>query len=66
METAPKCALLVGDTNGIVWTLETDGIQRGEASYPRGSAALHAYDASNGLAELYNSLQGRVAVSGLL
>ena len=47
-----------GTTNGIVWTLQTDSVQRGDASYPRGSAVLHAYDA-NSLTELYNSKQAR-------
>jgi len=47
-----------GTSNGIVWTLQTDSVPRGDASVPRGSAVLHAYDA-NSLTELYNSTQAR-------
>ncbi len=44
-------------TNGIVWVLQTDSVQRGNASYPRGAAVLHAYDATDVSNELYNSTQ---------
>ncbi len=38
-----------GSTNGVVWTLETDGYAKSN------SAILHAYDAANVGDELYNS-----------
>jgi hypothetical protein len=40
-----------GNTNGIVWTLETGAFGHG------GSVILHAYDATNVANELYNSTQ---------
>jgi hypothetical protein len=40
-----------GNTNGIVWTLQTDNYGSG------GSATLHAYDAGNIATELYNTAQ---------
>ena len=40
-----------GTTNGIVWTLQTDG------TGPNGAAILHAYDATNVSTELYNTTQ---------
>ncbi len=40
-----------GTTNGIAWTLQTDG------TGPNGAAILHAYDATNLANELYNTTQ---------
>jgi hypothetical protein len=40
-----------GTTNGIVWTVQSDG------TGPGGSSILHAYDATNITKELFNSTQ---------
>lgn len=60
----PSVSSTPGNTNGIVWALDTDSTTAANASGTAAPAILYAYDATNLANELWDSTQGTGNAAG--